>query len=800
MAPAAQDDIDVGSRASDFESQDSPLRRQFSEPLHPLSNSMRASPSPTPSIHRAKCSLCGKIFESTDEDPYAHEDALHDHIAAVHPQKAKFASYDGAGDDDEEEAEAEAEYVEMEDEHADEADNIIEEDEDAGETPADGTPADETPAINTPLDETPIDDPDVALSNQLHEFSRHQQTASVEKRLASFWNIHDVRNFSFDFDDEVADLEHTWDYVYRESKRTKKRDSPELPNRPGPYESPSAAKGEFLKITPIEAFLELLRDPESKSHDELYAVTCNVAHALKVWQDEYLAIDRLSKEASRHMLKKTANPRKTENPDVFEDKKESMLYGYKYDPKEPKISNQDPFVQGGFKPTAAQMRKMTAQAGPDNPNPDGWKPVVKFGVEHVPRFQNPPIEHHEGKATRKRKAALLEAAAAAKATESPEAAAAADDEPAPAPEPEKETEAPPAKRQTRSRGGKNAATREVLQTQTAPPSPAPSRRGGYAGRGGRRARGVSSTPQPPPVTPARASARTSTRIPGTATIQPPVPLQARPSPAPTATPAPPAQPIAPATSAAPVAATPTAAPTNGVLGGTDATLDPVELARRQKIANSKNPKRTEAMLNHWAKFNREGRIRNPKRTKAQIEADRAAEATKKTATEQPKPGSRKRKSSGAPTTPTSAASTPGIAPATTPVVNGGPPVKKTKLEPAVSQPVQPMPAPNTLPLPPANAILRPYGPHDPITIIPHGYASGPPVNLPPPPPQSHPQGHPVSHAPPHPQSHPPPPHMAYAPHPGYPGDYYYHHFVPAHHPPPPPPPAHHGPDGRSRAA
>lgn len=57
--------------------------------------------------------------------------------------------------------------------------------------------------------------------------------------------------------------------------------------------------------------------------------------------------------------------------------------------------------------------------------------------------------------------------------------------------------------------------------------------------------------------------------------------------------------------------------------------DPEE-ARRQKIANSKNPKRTKAMLDHWERFNREGRIRNPKRSKAQIESDKAADETRKT--------------------------------------------------------------------------------------------------------------------------------------------------------------------------
>lgn len=62
----------------------------------------------------------------------------------------------------------------------------------------------------------------------------------------------------------------------------------------------------------------------------------------------------------------------------------------------------------------------------------------------------------------------------------------------------------------------------------------------------------------------------------------------------------------------------------------EAAVEDPEEARRQKILNSKNPKRTKAMLDHWERFNREGRIRNPKRSKAQIESDKAADETRKT--------------------------------------------------------------------------------------------------------------------------------------------------------------------------
>lgn len=749
MAPVAQDDIDVDTRASDLvESQDSPLRRQFSEPAHPLSNSIRASSSPTPSTRRSKCAWCGKYFETSDEDGVSHDEALKEHMATVHPHIAKFSMYDGANDEEDDGGEDGEDQEEQDDQEEEQDDQDDQEEEEE-------------------VDETPLDESELAISNQLHGFSRQQRTASVQKRLESFWNIHKASNFSKDYDDEIAELEHTWDYAFRGPKRSKKRDASEFPDRPDPYKKPAVSKGEFLQITPIETFLEQLRDPESRPFDELYAITSNVAHALKVWQDEYMAIDRLSKLASRYMMKRTADPRKTEDPEVFEDKKEAMLYGYKYSTRAP-TGYQDPFIQGGFRPTAAQYRKMSAQAGPNNPNPDGWKPIVKFGIEYVPRFQNPPIGAFEGKNTRKRKAAQE---AANSANENKEATTTTET-PAVA-ETENEADAPPAKRQTRSRGGKQPTTtsRETAQTNTAPSSPASSVRPASSGRGGRRPRSQAATPQP---TPSRSSARGPARGAQSANNVTPATTAAA-----TTTTAPVAS-IAPngATTTAAATATVTTAAPASVIGAPldDPNLDPAELARRQKIANSKNPKRTEAMLNHWARFNREGRVRNPKRTKAQIEADRAAEALRK-AQEPPKPNSRKRKNAGATTN--GAASGP----------------KKSKTDPAVPPPVQPMPPPSgsappagsippssSLPpagsiqpsssLPPAGSIppppppIQPYAPIEPRTVAPHPYPHGPPPPLAPSQPGPPPQPHP----------------MAYVP-PGYPTDYYIHY--PGPHLPPP---------------
>ncbi|KAI9375690.1 hypothetical protein BJX61DRAFT_93801 [Aspergillus egyptiacus] len=704
MIPVPQSEADRESHTSEMASQDSPLRRKFSEPIHANSTtSAQTTPSPPPVSQRSKCDFCGKLFETSSD--ISGDEALKKHIAAVHPHIVNGSTYDGATDQDEEsqidDDEDDEEDEDMpiaqengshrtvnshEDENSDGAEDELVE---ASEVYDDGKERSELDKDDAGLGadgEVPEGESDVALSNQLHEFSREQDSASLEKRLHNFWNLHDVRRFSEDYDESTEGMTQRWKSVFHDSKR-KRSDAPELQERPNPYKKSKVGRGEFLEITPLEEFLAQLRDPEMRSTEELYAITENAAYALKVWQDEFLAIDRLHKQATRHQLKQTSDPRKFERHQVFEDKKEAMLYGYKHDPKEDKVGHQNPFLQGGFKPTVAQYRKMAQKAGPNNPNPDGWPIIMRFDVEHVPKFQDPPREEFVGKATRKRKAAELEAANRANDSED----AAATETPAPN-EPDQE-HANPAKRRARTR--RQAADAEPGESGNARTSSTRGRGGRARGRGTARvgSRAGSEAPLAPAPPAGGTPARSTPAADG--------PTQARPGPSQLV----PIEPAPNGTSAA--VSTP-----NPLLGGTpDEALDPAELARRQKIANSKNPKRTEAMLNHWARFNREGRVRNPKRSKAQIEADKAAEAARKAA-EGPKPIGKKKKSTS-PVVPTPPSSNAGIAP-----------------------------APPTIPAPPT---LAP-GPH------PHQHPHQHP--LPPPPPHPHPHQH--AHPHPHPQPQPQP--------------------------------------------
>ncbi|KAL3447987.1 hypothetical protein BJX65DRAFT_89027 [Aspergillus insuetus] len=633
MTPIAQGETDMESHTSAVGSQNSPLRRRISEPNNAISNSVNTTTSPPPKERRSMCSFCGLLYEPPAIEA-TRDDALQKHLkvcaAQPHARNCNMPKSDEEEsqlDDDEcsedeemvtalenglrhtvEPDEYEDSAVGAEDELA-EAAELYDEEKDRVELDGDDGEG-----------EAPEGESDVALSNQLHEFSREQDSVSVDKRLHNFWNVHDVRKFAEDYDASMDELSATWAAVFHDSSRGKKRDMPELIERPNPYKKSKVDRGDFLEITSLEAYLSQLRDPELRSSDELYAITENVAYALKVWQEEYLAIDRLQKLSTRHNLKITSDPRKLERPQVFEDKKEAMLYGYKHDPKEDKVGNQNPFVQGGFKPTPAQYRKMLVKNGSNNPNPDGWPTITKFDVEHVPKFQNPPREDFVGKATRKRKAAELEAAS--RANDSDEAGAS--DAPTPG-EPDGDF-ANPAKRRARTR--RQAAEAETIEYGAGRAFSTRGRGGRARGRGAAHAGSRAGSEVPMALAPETDDTTARSTPVGDASTQ----SRAGSSQL---------VPIEPAPNGGSVVRYSKKGPSGPP--PPQETPDSIELARRQKIANSKNPKRTEAMLNHWARFNREGRVRNPKRSKAQIEADRAAEAARK-AIELPRPGIKKKKS------------------------------------------------------------------------------------------------------------------------------------------------------------
>lgn len=785
MAPVAQSDIDLESRAS----QDSPLHRQISEPLHKPSTSAKPVHSPTPVAYQEKCPWCGEYFEMSYEDSLSHEKALKEHIATVHPHIARTSTHDDTADEVVENEEMDGEHGdEYEDEHqengedaeegdvADDGDDAIEADDGAAED----LKINEEVEHNADEADDPGTAPDVASDMAMEKASGgKQEFLSAENRLYNRWNIHDARDFSRNYDDATTELDQSWEYAFFDSKLLKKRDASNLPGRPDPYKKARVDRGKFLELTPIEDFLVDLRDPEMRSAEELYAITANAAHALTTWQDEYFAVDRLYKLSTGQYEKLAPDPRKkTEDPDIVADKKEAFLYQYKYDAsKHKKNQEQDPWIQGGFRPTPTQVRKALKSAKIEpgtTPNIDRWVPLHKFGVEYVPKYQDPPPEDVPSKATRTRKAAEMEAAAAA--DEIARQAAAEEDE------------EPPAKRQTRSarvvhedadelepnspktsastkgargrgqgrgqvrgrgrgRGGAsapyNGPSENVDPAVAQTPATRGRGRGGAVGkgtgRGGIRVRGKGRVPSTPIATPRNASPAPPTPASSSR------PTSLAPAPSHLA----PLEPVS-STGLSTVPFQPSPADTIPLQ---PEDLDPAEQERRdraraEKIANSKNPRRTEAMLNHWARFNQAGRIRNPKRSKDEIEASRV-EAASRRANTSPKLGGRKRKSPPVPGSTTLL--NPGIAPAPTPpgpvptAAPGPLPASASIPNQAPTQaPPPPAPAPgSTLPLPthtlpaPPGHPLGPGGPLAPhpqpryTTPYPPSFGSFDPRAMPP---------------------------------------------------------------------
>ena len=95
----------MDNQSSDVgDSQDSPLRRQFSEPFRPQSTSTQISQSPEPFAQRVKCEWCGKLLEVPEDGSISKDNLLNSHHATHHPDLNEI-DYDGPEDGMEEDVE-----------------------------------------------------------------------------------------------------------------------------------------------------------------------------------------------------------------------------------------------------------------------------------------------------------------------------------------------------------------------------------------------------------------------------------------------------------------------------------------------------------------------------------------------------------------------------------------------------------------------------------------------------------------------------------------------------------------------
>ncbi|EEA21730.1 hypothetical protein TMatcc_008846 [Talaromyces marneffei ATCC 18224] len=743
MAPAVKRSYDEETQSSDWTNEhpgSPPVKRPRSEPTQTLqgfnNSSIEASLSPPVSDHhQINCPWCSESFDAPEDGVISAHNALKKHITLAHPRIANLSAHDDQSKDDDSEITM-PEHIDLVNTRLK---GVLSSNVAAVTAPAtdvDVTPAgSETPGIDLSLEAADT------LDSKLHDLERQQvHAANAEKRLVAGWNFHDARKFNKDYDDATADLEDSWCYVFGDSKPTTKKGHSKKPTRPDPYLSSTAEKGEFLKLTPVEQFLDSLNDFESMPTDQLHAAAQNVYHALKTWQDEWMAIEELNKRVT-NKPKKSSNPRALDPIEVFQDKREAMLYGYKYDPTihEPKkreannettFKCQDPFVQGGFRPTAAQLRKMQTEAGKNNINPDGFKTMTRNGQEYVPKFQDPPLIPFDSRGSTNRKRKLPQGEIAALRQPSVHDSTTAF---------ESDLDGQPFKRVTRS-----VNKTENPQTQTAPPSPGPRPHGKK-----RKARGgASHATQPTNITsntiqptnhasnitfkqtsysniagsptgntlsfghetvPSSSSrAITSPPVDGLTSVASSEQADMTPAPMPALAPAAPGAP--PALAALPQ---PLAEPGE--------VLSEAELRRRDKIANSKNPRRTIAMLDHWDNFHKDGRTRKPKRTKEQMEADRVADESRRANGQGKAPKKRKRRAATTTTTTVdspaikqqgttaTATSTAIAATATTATTSTTVSLQPISIQPAATSattaPVAPPPPP---PPPPARIMTQTY--------------------------------------------------------------------------------------------
>lgn len=102
---------------------------------------------------------------------------------------------------------------------------------------------------------------------------------------------------------------------------------------------------EYRTLRQLDAFIRPLTqfDPSQRSTASLYALATNAADALREWQDEYIAIDRLTAPHATIPRKAVTGNRQPLDDILYQDLLEADLYDYTFDPK--RIGHQNPLAQ-----------------------------------------------------------------------------------------------------------------------------------------------------------------------------------------------------------------------------------------------------------------------------------------------------------------------------------------------------------------------------------------------------------------------------------------------------------------------
>lgn len=151
----------------------------------------------------------------------------------------------------------------------------------------------------------------------------------------------------------------------------------------------------YRPINPPEKFVKALtkHDPQVRSLDNLKRLAANTQQALNALQEEYLILDRITAPHARIPRRPAKGGRVPVESQIFEDKKESDLYDYVYDPR--RVGFQDPQNQKIQRDAEGrELRNRRNRSGATNGTLPGWN----FGEDEPlgPRRAVKPVSRFDG--------------------------------------------------------------------------------------------------------------------------------------------------------------------------------------------------------------------------------------------------------------------------------------------------------------------------------------------------------------------------------------------------------------------
>lgn len=136
------------------------------------------------------------------------------------------------------------------------------------------------------------------------------------------------------------------------------------PDPDDPNDEASAIYRDIYEPLPkADTFLAAMTkiNPAQRRTENLYQLAVNVATALRIWQDEYLEIDRRTAPHAPIPRRPATGNRQPLSPTLFEDQKEADIYDYVFDAK--KLGHQNPIAQKIIRDASGRELRQRALKG-----------------------------------------------------------------------------------------------------------------------------------------------------------------------------------------------------------------------------------------------------------------------------------------------------------------------------------------------------------------------------------------------------------------------------------------------------